>query len=390
LEHLMSQARVERQLILLSAGTAARRCAMLEHAQRLAGRVDWSQLTEMLRSRRLLTLLGPRIVALAAGRVSDDFSEAVDRAIAEGRRQGAFLQLISTQIIAALADAGIRSTPLKGPLLGELLYGDPGRRLSGDIDLLVAPEQLHAAVEVVRGLGYRAPTDHVERHGMPQLHFALVHERGELPPVELHWRIHWYERGFAAQRLLPRTADHATDWRPAPADELAALLLFYARDGFVDLRLATDVGAWWDVFATQLAPDALALLANEHPDLARVLVVASRVAEKVVGIVAERVPREISEHGLRDRLAIRLANPNPRASAPQLYAEIGLVDALLMPRGHFGAFVKRQLLPPREVLAERARKTQQRRTTPLGHGVRVLGRYGLTITRLLRAPETFG
>ena len=77
-----------------------------------------------------------------------------------------------------LADAGIRCTPLKGPLLGEAIYGDPGRRLSSDIDLLVAPEQLQAAVEVVRGLGYGAPTDHVGADGLPLLHFVLVHERG--------------------------------------------------------------------------------------------------------------------------------------------------------------------------------------------------------------------
>ena len=46
------------------------------------------------------------------------------------------------------------------------------------------------AVEVVRTLGYAVPTDHVEQGGLPLLHFVLAHERGELPPVELHWRVH--------------------------------------------------------------------------------------------------------------------------------------------------------------------------------------------------------
>ena len=62
----------------------------------------------------------------------------------------------------------------------------------------MAPEQLQAAVEVVRGLGYGAPTDYVQECGLPLLHFVLVHERGELPPVELHWRVHWYERALRA------------------------------------------------------------------------------------------------------------------------------------------------------------------------------------------------
>src|SRR5205814_8803590 len=100
----------------------------------------------------------------------------------------------------------------------------------------VAPEHLKRAVEVVRELGYARPTDYVDSSGLPLLHFALVHERDELPPVELHWRIHWYETRFARERLL--APDGAPDWRPAPVDELAALLLFYARDGFTGLRQA--------------------------------------------------------------------------------------------------------------------------------------------------------
>jgi hypothetical protein len=97
----------------------------------------------------------------------------------------------------------------------------------------------------------------VQDCGLPLLHFVLVHERGELPPVELHWRVHWYERSFARERLLPPAVDPPGDWRPAPADELAALLLFYARDGFIDLRLASDLGAWWDVHGAELSRELL-------------------------------------------------------------------------------------------------------------------------------------
>jgi hypothetical protein len=385
----MSRSQAERQIILLSAGTAARRRAMGEQAERLAAAVDWSRLVETMRARRLLTALGPRLLQLAGGRASDGFADTLRQALAAGRRQGVFLQLTSQRVMAVLADAGISSTPLKGPLLGEAIYGDPGRRPSNDIDLLVAPEQLHAAVEVVRSLGYEGPEDHVERRGLPLLHFALVHERGELPPVELHWRVHWYERCFARERLLPPPDVRMDEWRPAPIDELATLLLFYARDGFVDLRLATDVGAWWDAFGAELRPGMLVQLIDAYPALARVLPVAVKVAERVVGIPAEHALGELPKLDLRGRVAVRLANPNPRTSPPQLYADIGMVDALLMPPGHLSAYVGRQLLPPREVLQERARRTQARRaSSPLGHGARVLGRYGLTMTRLVRTPET--
>jgi hypothetical protein len=385
----MANSQAERQLMLLSAGTSARRWAMGERANRLTAEVNWPRLAETLRPRRLLPTLGPRIVELANGRASDDFAAAVEQATATGRRHGAFLQLISLRAIAMLADAGVRAVALKGPLLAEAIYGDPGRRPSSDIDLLVSPEQLQTAVEVMRGLGYGAPTDHVYDDGLPLLHFTLVHERGELPPLELHWRVHWYERSFAHERLLPPAMDPLGGWRPAPADELGALLLFYARDGFVGLRLASDLSAWWDVYGAELAPGALDELPRTYPAFARVIPVAVAVAERIVGLPAARIIGDVHRWGLRERMAVRLANPNPSSSPSQLYADMGLIDGLLIPRGGFGAFVRRQVLPPPEVLDQQARHAARRRArSSLGRGAGVLGRYGLTMAHLVRAPET--
>jgi hypothetical protein len=378
----------ERQVILLSAGIAARRQIMREHAERLTADVNWSRLAETLRVRRLLPALGPRILELAGGHAGDDFAAAVEQAIETARRQAVFLQLVSLRIVAMLADAGIRSTPLKGPLLGEAIYGDPGRRLSSDVDLLVATEHLHMAVEVVRQLGYAAPTDHVEHSGLPQLHFLLVHERQELPPVELHWRVHCYEGSFARERLLPLTGCSSDGWRPAPADELIALLLFYARDGFIDLRLATDLSAWWDVYGAHLRRGAVDEVLRAYPALARVVRVAAKVTEKVVGLPTAQVFSDTPTLGVRDRIAIRLANPNPHASQSQLYADIGLIDGLLAPPGGFRAFVRRQVLLPREVLEDLDRHAPKRRPrSSLGRGAGIVGRYGLTMTRLAFAPH---
>ena len=361
---------------------------MHEQAGPLVAEVDWAQLAQTLRLRRLLPTLGPHILELADDAADNDFAQAVEQALEAGRRQGTFLQIISLRIIATLAEAGIRCAPLKGPLMGEAIYDDPGRRLSSDVDLLVSPEQLQAAVAVVRGLGYEAPVDHVDDGGLPLLHFVLVHERGELPPVELHWRIHWYERDFSHERLLPPAVDPLGEWRPAPAHELAALLLFYARDGFVDLRLASDLSAWWDVYGAELPPGALDELLRFHPALARVITVAVEVAERTVGLPSVRIIGDMHKLGLRQRMAVRLANPNPHSSQSQLYADMGLIDGLLAPRGGFGAFVRRQLLPPTEVLEQQARHAaRQRARSPLSRGVGILGRYGLTMMRLLHRPE---
>jgi hypothetical protein len=380
--------RAEQQLTLLCAGTAVRREQMRDRAERLASDVDWVRLAETLRARKLLPTLGPRVLELAGGLATADFAAAVEQATEAGRRQGAFLQLISLRAIAVLVDAGIRSSALKGPLLGEAIYGDPGRRLSGDVDLLVAPEQLQLAADVIRGLGYDAPTDYVDDAGLPLLHFVLLHERGELPPIELHWRVHWYEQGFARDRLLPAEVDATGGWRPAPVDELAALLLFYARDGFIDLRLATDIGAWWDRNGIGLPAAAFSELMRDYPALQRVLPAAVKAAENTVGLPAADILGDTPSLGLRERVAVRLANPNPRSSQSQLYADVGLIDGLLTPAGGFGAFVRRQVLPPAEVLEQQAEHGERPRArSSIGRCAGMLARYSARIVRLTRAPE---
>jgi hypothetical protein len=373
---------------LLSAGTAARRRALAARGDQLIEGLDWQHLSATLRRRRLLPTLGPRIIEIADGNASEDFCAAVGHALETGRRHGAFLQLVALRAIAMLADAGVCSIALKGPLLGEALYGDPGRRCSSDVDLLVSPEQLPRAVEVIRSLGYKAPADYVDDRGLPLLHCMLVHERQELPPVELHWRVHWYEERFAHERLLPPAGDLPGDWHPALADEFVALLLFYARDGFVDLRLASDLGAWWDRHGTEMRPHDLKELLRAYPALARPVATAIQVAENVVGLHATPVIQEIPQLGLRGRAAVRLANPNPHASRAQLYADVGFIDGLLTPRGGFGAFLRRQVLLPREVYDDYSgRAPEWRAKSPLDFGARVLARYIISATRTVRSPE---
>jgi hypothetical protein len=93
--------------------------------------------------------------------------------------------------------------------------------------------------------------------------------------------------------------------------------------------------------------------------------------------------------GLRERVAARLANPNPRSSQPQLYADMGLIDGLLAPAGDLSAFVRRQLLPPEEVLDQQARHgARHEARSPLTRCAGVLARYGLTLTRLVCTSDT--
>lgn len=375
-------------MILLAAGTAVRRDANRARIESLARQADWTLLASLLDRVRVLPTLGPRLVELAGEAASTGFRETVAACVEAVRRRDALLTLIGERLVGTLAAAGIAAAPLKGPALGEALYGEPGRRLSTDIDLLVPGERLEEAVEVVAGLGYMTPTDARGRDGRPLLHFAMAHERGELPAVELHWRIHWYEERFARERLLPPVPDEP-GWRPRPADELAALLLYYARDGFSGLRQATDLGAWWDRRGVDLAAGELDASLDSYPQLRPAVAVAARVAQRTVGLPADRVLQRRRKLGPRGRLALRLADPRPYATPQQLYAEIGLIDGLLTPRGGLRAFLRRQVVPPGDVIREHVERAYDAQvTSTAGYAMRVLGRYAIAIGRLLRVPGT--
>ena len=61
--------------------------------------------------------------------------------------------------------------------------------------------------------------------GLPEMHYTCRGRDVAMPRVELHWRVHWSERGFSEELL--RTAKEAPDGlrRADPVREFALLLL---------------------------------------------------------------------------------------------------------------------------------------------------------------------
>jgi Uncharacterised nucleotidyltransferase len=379
----------ELRLATLCAGTAETRAASRDAARELTETVDWGALAGALRERRLLALLGERILELAADRAPDRFADATQRAISEGQRQDAFLQLVSIQLMAALDTAGIPSLALKGALLGEAIYGSSGRRPSGDIDLLLASEHLRRAIEVAARHGYHDTHDCRSREGLPMLHFRLQHERFGVPPLELHWRVHWYDREFSRD-LLMRSGYNGQRWRRAtPTDELTSLLLFYARDGFVDLRLACDLAAWWDALGDQVPAGALQEIASSYPGLERVLLAATTVADQVVGVPSNRLLGGHRALEPRVRLATRLANPDARGARQQQIADAWLVDWLLTPPGGRRECIRRQLQTPGN-LGHGETPPQDTRVACVTRGVRLLRHYALALLRIAFSARRTG
>ena len=356
-----------------------------EAVRRLAPAADLNGVLDLLAAQGLISTLGGHLLDDPMIEVPARVAERVRSVNMRARPRGLLNHSVTRRLTSELAARGIPVIPLKGAALAEAVYGDVGKRVSSDIDLLVPLKRLGDAVAFAEEQGWREP-ELLRSAGMPALHRELFHET--LPPLEIHWRVHWYEDSFAAAAMA-RARQTDEGWlRAEPADELAFLLLFLARDGFAGLRQVVDVAAWWAALGASSRPaDGVRAVALAHPELEPALTAAARLAEEVAAIPEGSLIAD-GRLSARQRAAMRLQNPFLTGSKAQVEADISLVDALLAPPRGLRPFVARQLLIPRWGLVRRQphlEKAARARIglARLGHAGRVLARYGLAAPRAI-------
>lgn len=365
-------------MLALVAAPERRRAAGRRLAE-LVERVDFDRLAATLFEERVLALAGKRLADAFGAAIPRSFTDRVGAAIVANREWARMIDAASLAVLPALESAGIPALPLKGPFLARSLYGDAGMRPSGDLDILVHPGDMRGAVEVIRGFGYDKPADPVLRSGLPRrLHFSLNHPGG-LPTVEVHWRIHWYERDFSTG-VLERSLPEAFTRRAIPRDELASLLLFYARDGFLGLRLVADIAAWWERHGDDVAGGYLDTLLDAHPRLRRALLASVDVAGRLVGLPRARLVSGMPATNARCSVAMRLSNWSRRGDPRQWDANVALIDGLLAPDGQLASYLRRTLS------ADGRQDPLNRLDTSL-HAPRVLARFAVALWGVRAARE---
>jgi hypothetical protein len=360
----------ERRLIQLLCGTEARRRAALGEMSALLVDVDTVRLVALLKRIGLLVLVGQRLLALGLSDLPE-LERELNSFVPRARRWGVATELASLEVLHRLEAAGIRALPLKGSLLALQLYGDVAARSSIDIDILVAPSDLSNAVATVAELGWHWETDVWRSGGLPALHETLAHPT--LPRIELHWRMHWYERRFAADTLA-----RAQQLRPGeplrmrPLDGLIALMLFYTRDGFAGLRFPADAAAWWDLRCEGSGnPLSTGDVVDCYPELAGPVRVASNLFDEIVGVPVQQA----DELPFRWRVAAGLATPFLDAGRQQAEANAGLTDLLLAPTKAAGDAMRRVLHNAPVDASRSLATTHGPRTTSLAHLLRVARRW---------------
>lgn len=154
------------------------------------------------------------------------------------------------EVNAAFAREGIRMLSMKGPLLSMELYGDPGMRTSKDLDLMVSPEDLTRAGEVLKGLGYELEPHPYAATPLQHKYYNLienekheVYHRSEIC-IELHWQ-HDYQTEQSFDDLWERREERPFMGGKTAVmgadDRYPALFIHAAEHGFMRLRWLLDL-----------------------------------------------------------------------------------------------------------------------------------------------------
>jgi hypothetical protein len=149
------------------------------------------------------------------------------------------------EAIGAVANAGVPCALLKGPFLGERLYGEAALRPSVDLDLLVAADDLDRATAGLGDAGWRVQEGASARWHRRHHHHLLLGRPGSTD-VELHFRAHvGFGAVLPAEDLLGRTSPSEFLGKPvrllAPEDEALYLAVHAAGHGLARLLWLVDL-----------------------------------------------------------------------------------------------------------------------------------------------------
>jgi len=154
------------------------------------------------------------------------------------------------RVTRALANHDIEVLALKGPTLGQLLYGDTALRQFGDLDLLVRPRDVQRAKAVLRELGYEAQRHLSKRQERAHLrsgheHVFRLNDQRNL--LELQWHIlqRHYAVEFDLDALFRRSIEIQMEGfrvrSLGPEDQFLTLCVHAAKHSWAHLGMVRDI-----------------------------------------------------------------------------------------------------------------------------------------------------
>ncbi|MBP2645632.1 MAG: hypothetical protein H6Q75_1072 [Firmicutes bacterium] len=212
--------------------------------------IDWQYVLTLVRYHQSGSLVY-KTLSQVPELVPQEILKALHREYKENMARSLVMTGELVKICAVLERQGIAYAVLKGIPLGYMLYGDLGYRVSGDLDILVWPEELDKAVSLLEGMEFRRedPSFLTERGRKGWLaetnHFTLHHKNGIA--VELHWRLENNELSLPLAYVQGSLTNVMVAGHKISVMNKEELLLFLvlhgAKHGWARVKWLTDIAA---------------------------------------------------------------------------------------------------------------------------------------------------
>lgn len=218
----------------------------------LEGRIDWDFLLRAAQWHSLTPLLYQNLHPLFADAVPADAAERLRLGFEDAARTNLALTAELLRLLERFEANNIIAIPFKGPALAVYLHGNVALRQSVDLDILVAPQDLPVARQLLLTKGYemslRLNRAQESAHLRSDCNLAFVGRDGTYV-VELHWQVvpryfsvpldtaaFWARLGSVAlgQRSVPMLS---------PEDLLLVLCVHGAKHSWERLAWISDVAA---------------------------------------------------------------------------------------------------------------------------------------------------
>ncbi len=163
-----------------------------DEALPLPDHVDWNRFVSLCEWHNVGPLVFRALPAVLCGSVPPASMNRIRSLHHSNTARSLFLASELSRILYALESCGVPAYPFKGPALSVMLYGDPARRQSKDLDILVPKERVRRAIDCLDSLGYGAKASlaghRLAAHRRTEYELQFFRRDGKLT-VELQWAV---------------------------------------------------------------------------------------------------------------------------------------------------------------------------------------------------------
>jgi hypothetical protein len=221
--------------------------------------VDWSVFLRLAEHHGVLPLAARHLIDHARG-LPTEIERVVRSGYEANLRRSLWFTAELARIMQHFQREQLRAIAYKGPVLAQLLYGDPGLRSFSDLDFLISPADFERAKLALSEIGYRPATDFtpaVERLWLRTGYERSFDGAAGKNLVELQWALLPYFYGVDFRRNDLRGNDLSIENLMArsgrtvvggcevpclsPEDSLLALCLHAAKHVWMRLLWLTDI-----------------------------------------------------------------------------------------------------------------------------------------------------